>query len=183
MKKIKENVVLALVLFAISFFCGFIVFAVGLGSLFPQMNQVARPFVCGDQEMEVKQYVSHYRPGETSWTIQAFCVTAAGNKVDRTGWVQFTAGLIYSILPFIILVGLAVRAKLARDKQEEEYNQRRLAARAAHPVRFPSDAQPEPAPVEGTMEEKLEKLKRLREADLISAEDYQRKKDEILEEL
>lgn len=183
MNRIKGILGAALGLFAISFFCGFIVFAIGFGSLFPQMNQVARPFVCGDQTLEVKQYVSHYRPGETSWTIQAFCVTAAGNKVDRTGWVQFTAGLIYSIVPFIILVVLAVRARLARDRQEEEYNQRRLAARAAHPVRFPSDPQPEPAPVDGTMEEKLEKLKRLRAADLISAEDYQRKKDEILKEL
>jgi ABC-type multidrug transport system fused ATPase/permease subunit len=183
MKMIKENVVLALILFGISFFCGFIVFAVGLGSFFPQMNQVARPFVCGDQSMEVKQYVNHYRPGETSWTVEAFCVTEAGNKVERTGWVQFTAGLIYSILPFVILVVLAVRAKLARDKQEEEYNQRRLAARPARPVRFPSDPQPESEPVNGAMEEKLEKLKSLRAADLISAEDYQRKKDEILKEL
>jgi hypothetical protein len=50
-------------------------------------------------------------------------------------------------------------------------------------VRFPSDPQPESEPVNGAMEEKLEKLKSLRAADLISAEDYQRKKDEILKEL
>lgn len=189
MNRIKAILGAALGLFAVSFFCGFVVFAVGFGSFFPVMNQVARPFVCGEQKLEVKQYVSHYRPGETSWSIQAFCVSETGVKVERTGWVQFTAGLIYSIVPFIILVAMALRAKSVRDKQEEEYNQKRLAARIAHPARFLSDPQPEPAPVHtpepvsGSLESKLEKLKSLRDADLISAEDYQKKKDEILKEL
>jgi len=180
MKQFKTTLYAFLGIFGISFFCGYIFFAIGMGSVFTELNQVARPFVCGSQPLEVKQYVNSYRPGETSWSIQAYCVTETGEKVERTGWVQLMAGLIYSILPFIVLSVLALRAMSARKKQEQEYPS--LLKVPASPAPSAWDfSQPEPA--SDSMEEKLEKLKRLRDADLISAEDYQKKKDEILKSL
>lgn len=137
--------------------------------------------MCGSQPLEVEQYVNNYRPGETSWSIRAYCVTQTGVKVERTGWVQFVAGLIYSILPFIVLSVLALRAMSARDKQAQDYYASKLKVPASPSPSAWDFSQPEPTP--DSMEEKLAKLKRLRDGDLISAEDYQKKKDEILKRL
>lgn len=186
MNRIKGFLGAALGLFAISFFCGYVFFAIGMGSLFTELNQVARPFVCGNQPLEVDQHVNSYRPGETSWSIQAYCVTESGNRVERTGAVQLVAGLIYSIAPFLILAALALRAMLARKKQEQDTYVSKLKVPASPSTSAWDFSQPEPAsvaPVSGTLESKLEKLKSLRESNLISAEDYQKKKDEILKEL
>ena len=176
-----KNILFSLLgIFGISFFCGYVFFAIGMGSVFTELNQVARPFVCGSQPLEVEQYVNNYRPGETSWSIQAYCVTETGEKMERTGWVQFVAGLIYSIVPFLILAALALRIMLSRKKQEQEYPSLLKVPASPSPSAW-DFSQPEPA--SDSMEEKLEKLKRLRDGDLISAEDYQKKKDEILKRL
>jgi hypothetical protein len=180
MKQFKTTLYALLGIFGISFFFGYVFFAIGMGSLFTELNQVARPFVCGAQPLEVEQYVNSYRPGETSWSVQAYCVTETGEKVERTGWVQLVAGLIYSILPFIVLSVLALRAMSARKKREQEYPSLLNVPASPSPSAW-DFSQPEPA--SALMEEKLEKLKRLRDADLISAEDYQKKKDEILKNL
>jgi hypothetical protein len=167
----KAYLIFALILIGISLFCGIVVISIGIGSLFPQINQIAKPIVCGSDVMEVKQHVYHYRPGETSWTINAYCVdSTTGVKKDVTGLVQLVAGMIYSVIPLITLIILSIIFRDKGDKTQNEY------------VSSPGlgSVQPYEHTESNGMKEKLEKLKQLRESNLITEEDYQKKKDEIL---
>jgi len=103
----KDNIVIALVVFGISLFCGFVGIA-GLGSFFPSLNQVAKPFVCGTNVMQVEQHVYSYKPGSTSYTITEYCVDGTtGAKKDVTNLAQSIIWLISSVIlfvPFLFLV-------------------------------------------------------------------------------
>ena len=103
----KYNIVIALVVLGISLFCGFVGIA-GLGSFFPSLNQVGKPFVCGADIMQVEQHVYSYKPGSTSYTITVYCVDdATGTKKNVTNLAQSILGLISSTIlfvPFLFLV-------------------------------------------------------------------------------
>ncbi len=121
-----------LVLLGICLFCGFIVFTVGIGSMYPPMNRVAGPIVCGSQPMEIIQRTYSYRPGDTTWSVDIFCVDPdTGAKVDRTFLAQLVSGMIYGVALFVLIeliaAGLALRRKLmpAEAKQDEKIDDHR----------------------------------------------------------
>ena len=47
--------------------------AIGLGSLYPQLNLIAKPFVCPNSEMSYTQNMSQIG-SDTYWTAKWFCV-------------------------------------------------------------------------------------------------------------
>jgi hypothetical protein len=170
----KSYLVGALIMLGISLFCGVIVISIGLGSLITPLNQVAKPFVCGSNDMQVVQHVYSYRPGETSWSITAYCVDAATSvKTDVTGLTQFVAGVIYSVIPLVVLIVLNIRYKdKATNTPDGDFS------RPEHVVEEPSENKGSAG-----MAGKLETLKKLRESNLITEDDYQKKKNRLLDNL
>lgn len=149
---------------------GIFVIEIGLGSVFLQLNQIARPFVCGNDELDVVQHVDRFVPGETLYSISAYCVdSSSGDKEDVTNSVQLVAGLIYSVILFVIVTGLIFKY---RDTLEIK-----LAMSKGVPGQTIRNERP------SRVEKKLRELKKLRDSNLISENDYQKKKDEILDNL
>lgn len=166
----KSTLYTVLAILGISLFCGVIVISIGFGSIFTELNQVSRPIVCGSNNLQVVQQVSHYRPGETSWTISAYCVDVeTGVKKDVTLAVQLVTGVIYSLIPLAVIIGFMIKNRTTPE--ETISTEKVVTARTAENNDL------------GSVEEKLEKLKELREADLITEADYQKKKDKILDNL
>jgi hypothetical protein len=115
-----SNVVIALVLLAISMFCGFICIAAGLGEFFPPLEQVAAPIVCGDQRLEIDQH--HYSGGRVD--ITAYCVDSDFvKKQDVTGPVKLVTGTIYSLVFFVIALIVFVRYFLLDTNSATEAGQ------------------------------------------------------------
>jgi len=114
----KDNIFIGLVVLGISLFCGFVGIA-GLGSFFPLLNQVAKPFVCGTDVMQVEQHVYSYKPGSTSYTNTIYCVDGTtGIKKDVTNLVQPVVGLISSAILFVPFLFLVFRwINKTREKQ------------------------------------------------------------------
>ena len=173
----KGYLISALILLGLSLFCGFIGITIGIGSMVTPLNQIARPIVCGNQRMEIIQHKYSYRPGETTTSIEAYCVDdQTGQKVKRTGLVQLVSGIIYGLMIFAV-VGLALLLFA--------FKRRRLGTEAkgasSEPVVL-DIATPDSVPSQ-TIDEKLRKLKQLHEANLITDQDFEKKKSEILDNL
>src|SRR5690349_13527023 len=73
-RKLKTNtlVIGILVEFIFSVFLGATAGARGLGSLYPQLNIVARPFLCPNVPMSYTQHVSEIG-SDTYWSATWFC--------------------------------------------------------------------------------------------------------------
>jgi hypothetical protein len=74
----------------------------GLGSFFPQLNIVAKPFVCPDGTMTYAQHVSEVGTA-TEWSAKWFCVderSGARTELDHDSVVLYAS-------PLYILVFLA----------------------------------------------------------------------------
>lgn len=163
-------IVLFIINISMSLIFGIFVIEIGLGSVYLQLNQVAAPFVCGNDDLEVEQHIDRFVPGETLYSISAYCVdSTSGDKEDVTNSVQLVAGVIYSVILFVVITGLIFKY---RDTLEHK-----LAMSRGLPGQVMRNERP------SRVEKKLRKLKKLRESNLISEDDYQKKKDEILDKL
>ena len=129
--KPKNKTVIALIVLGTSLLCsffgGFGVVAGGLGSIFPVLDQVARPIVCGSDVMQAEQHVNTFRPGSTSYTITVYCVDdTTGVKQDVTGRAQAVLGLISSTILFIpfcavlILLYVLITRGINKIRQQQE---------------------------------------------------------------
>lgn len=168
--KINLFIVLFIIDIFMSLIFGIFVIEIGFGSVILQLNQVAGPIVCGRGDLDVVQQIDRFVPGETYYSISAYCVdSTTGDKKDVTNLVQFVAGLIYSIILFAVITGLLTKY---RDTIENKIAMSKgitgQVVRSERPSR---------------VEKKLRKLKKLRESNLINEDDYQKKKDEILDDL
>lgn len=169
----RKAIVATLVGLGISFFCGYVIIAVGLGSVYTPLYKVAAPVICRDnQYLEVVQNRYSWRPGAVMWTATVYCVDpATGQKEDRTNLVKLVSGAIYGLGIFVLLLPLMCR-KTPRPAAERV---------PGAPNREPS-ATAESAPVR-SIDEKLAKLKQLHEANLITTREYEQKKAEILRDI
>jgi hypothetical protein len=79
--------------------------SMGLGSLFPQLNLAAGPFVCPNQQMTYTQHVSEIGTA-TYWTASWFCTDEqSGEKTELDPETVFLyAGPIYGLVLFVILL-------------------------------------------------------------------------------
>lgn len=88
-----------------SMFCGIVMFSVAVGSIFPKVNAIADPVVCGSRTLEITQYTHSYTPGSVDTTTTDYCVDpATGNKQEVTGAIVLVAGMIDSLILFVIIV-------------------------------------------------------------------------------
>ncbi len=154
----------------VSFFCGYFIVSVGLGAAFPSLYKAAGPIVCGDrQRLEVVQHRHSWRPGAVMLTATIYLVDeSTGKKENRTAMVKLAAGAVYGLGIFVLLLPLLCRrtplAVVARA-----HGGGPSATAASAPAR--------------SSDEKLAEIKRLHESGLITIEEYQQKKAEILREI
>jgi hypothetical protein len=173
----KGYIITAFILLIISTFCGFIVIA-GLGVFFPGFNQITAPFVCGNQRLDVEQRTWESLPGRTQYEITAYCVnTQTGKKQEVTTQVTVVIGTIFSIIFYVIalfgLIGFYRSNKNANPAVVVSHEKRpRSKSTTSNKMKFEESA-----------DNKLRELKKLHESNLISDEDFEKKKAEILEKL
>jgi hypothetical protein len=76
-----------------------------LGSIFPKVNSIAGPIVCGNQKLDISQYTASCSPGSADTTTTFSCADlATGEKKDVTLLIGFVAGMIYSLIIAAIII-------------------------------------------------------------------------------
>ena len=110
-KKVKTSTLIIglAVGFIFSIFLGITAVSRGFGSRFPQLNGIAEPFLCPQQEMSYAQHVTEIG-NATYWSADWFCLdegSGAQTELDPSR-VHGLAGSFYGVLIFIALLGLTV---------------------------------------------------------------------------
>ena len=105
--KVKTTTLIVglLVGLAFSFLIGITAGARGVGSIYPQMNLIAKPFVCTAGEMTHSQSISTGATA-TYYSAQWFCVNRESGErkeIDPT-LVFVAAGIVYGLVFFAILL-------------------------------------------------------------------------------
>ena len=157
----KPRWVLIAILFGTALFLGYAIFTALSVAFYPQITNITKPVLCdGNQTVNVTR--TNYRPGETY-----FNVTVACDGKNITPQAVMLTGLIASFVFFIILL-IAARNYLLADP--------------AAPA--PLAAAGIPNKEKGkTPLERMTELKAMRDQNLISQAEYERKKDDIMKEL
>lgn len=83
-------------------FMGVTGISLGFGTIYPPLNQVAKPFVCPDGEMSAQRSVTTVHAGKTvteaSWT----CEDSSGKKLPINKFMlTLYAGTIHGLLLFV----------------------------------------------------------------------------------
>ncbi len=99
-----------------SMFCGILMISVAAGSIWPQMNSIAGPLVCGSNKLEITQYSHSYTPGSVDTVTTDYCVDpVTENKQEVTGGITLVAGLIDSLFLFGIMLVWTLGMKLKQS--------------------------------------------------------------------
>lgn len=156
----------------ISLFFGFVLGGTAIGNIFPSTFKITDPLLC-DGEMSITARYYSYEPGRQGRENNVICTDPASGESRRiTGTVFAVYSLMWSALVFILLcINWLIRRwrRKAQGLSPEE------------PLHMPAPVSQQAASVSGnTPLEALTKLKQLRDADLITEDDYLAKKAEIL---
>lgn len=95
--KNKSLITWLIICFVFSVFIGITGISIGLGSIYPNLNLIAKPFVCLSQEMSYTQNVSEFG-SETYWSATWFCGEA---EIEN---IFLYAGSIYGLVLFVGLI-------------------------------------------------------------------------------
>jgi hypothetical protein len=160
----KINVIMLVILAGISLFLGFIIISVAVGAIFPSTHKLTAPLICkGEVEVEVITY--SYKPGQIGTDNHIYCIDEEGKR--EITWAAIgVSGLFYSA---IIFAGLLIWGRKAITLPA---NFGELAPKKSRGSKK-----------EGSAMERLAELKRMRDADLISQAEFERKKAKIMDEL
>jgi|GEM_PF-6917958 hypothetical protein len=114
-KTIQVIVRAFLVSFPASIFTGAVMISIALGSLFPQVESIAYPFLENNgNHIIVEKYSYSYAPGQSGTVIQHVMIDAQGNKKDITFRVGVYASLLYTLLLMVVSVVVAFVYRLLR---------------------------------------------------------------------
>lgn len=161
----KTNWIVISIIFGVSLFLGYAIFTALVSALFPAVNNISRPLLCAG-EYRIETTRSSYRPGETTWSHNIYC-----DDKDITLPSVALTGLIVSLVFFVLLL-IAFRNLLPYPKDFGV-----LANDLKQTGKAPKGAKGK-SPLE-----RMTELKEMRDKNLISQVEYERKKDEIMEEL
>jgi hypothetical protein len=168
----KHNTSLLAILAGISLFIGFVIIAVGIGAIFPSMHKLSAPLICGG-EVEVESIRYSYKPGQVGWEHHIYCVEH-GTEKEITFQAIGMTGLAASAMTFVVLAILG-RKSLTLPETFGELSTDLQPKRSAPTARGRKK--------EGTRLERLVELKRMYEANLITKEEYEKKKARIMDEM
>jgi hypothetical protein len=161
-----------------SLFTG-LMFAVAIGSIFPVVNKIAVPIVCGNGTFEIQRDTYYYQGMDIVTT--EYC-TRNGVKQEVTLITTLVAGLIDSVAVFVVasLVSLVSAAN----------NKARTPLASSDKMHVQNSIKPNRAiPQEPSGEQGGESVRRLRElkamldSQLITEQEFEQKKKDILEEI
>lgn len=192
-------------IFLWSLFMGVTAISIGFGALFPSMNLISKPFVCPNGRMEHVDQVYNPYPGTTITTITWYCIDARGGKTELGVFpMSLYSGIVYGLLLFFaIVIGLVIlqnrRASSTQAvddtkstdmteinnlvDQAEQFRKRAEGFRERAEQFNKTAAGSHQQRLTGGAVAKMKELKELREADLISEEEYEKKRAKILEDL
>ncbi|HYJ53718.1 MAG TPA: SHOCT domain-containing protein [Allosphingosinicella sp.] len=163
---------------AIALFAALMIATAGT-AIYPPVAYPGAALLCGG-EVRYESHGASYRPGEYTVTRQIYCQTGGGKgeSEEITFRAAGLAFLIYSAILFLLLRFVA--APLMRRRLE-----RTLAAAPAAAASLGQilDRAGEAARGGDDLAERLARLNALRDQGLITAEDYEAKKAEILSRL
>jgi hypothetical protein len=153
-----------------SLFTGIIIVSIGVGAVFPVINRISAPLICRGGHLKDVEKTYHPAPGTTTITVTWFCVNAQTEEQKEVPALLMApvAGTMYGLVIFAIALGVQT-VKASRPPASIETRN--------EPVFHPA--------VSSDFSEtaKLKKLRDLLDAGLITQEDYDNKKAEILKEL
>ena len=158
-------------------FMGVTAISIGFGALFPSLNLVAKPFVCPSGRMDLSKEVYNPYPGSTITTLTWYCVDeATGTKTELGVFpMSLYAGTIYGWLLFgLVVIGMMIQAR--RHPRVGEGIGRNTTPTVLESTSYNPR-------ISETALARMKELKDLRAADLISEEEYQNKRAEILKSL
>jgi len=166
-------------------------------AIWPRMAAPGAAILCGSGEVIYESHGASYRPGEYTVTRTLYCQTGAGKEARRDEITFQAAGisfLLYSVIVFLLLQFVA--RPLLRRRAQRMLEAARIGApgaaaslggllgRVAQAAQRGAAAREAPAPEdEGDVAERLARLRALRDQGLITAQDYDAKKAEILSRL
>ena len=103
--------VLLIVLIAFSVFLGITAGAIGLGSIYPQINTIAQPVACPGRTMSHSQQISEIGTA-TYYAAKWYCVDEqTGERSEVSGnTVALISGPVYGVVIFLILFAVFVVA-------------------------------------------------------------------------
>lgn len=155
----KPNWVVIAIIFGVSLFLGYAIFTAIVNAFFPAINNISRPLLCAG-EYTIETIRSSYRPGEVYWSHYIYC---DGRDITFPS-IALTGGIVSSLFFVLLLIGFRNMLFYSKDfgtlavdlKQQGKDN---------------------------TPLERMTALKEMRDKNLISQVEYERKKDEIMKEL
>lgn len=156
----RPNWIVIAILFGVSLFLGYAIFTALATAIFPAVNNVSGEFLC-DGNYEIITTKSSPRPGETYWSHSILC-----DGKDITFRAVGLTGLVASLVFFVLLL-IFTRNWWFREK--------------AAPAPFANAGLP--AKGKKSALDRMAELKEMRDKNLISQVEYERKKDEIMKEL
>ncbi len=166
-----------------SIFMGVTAVSIGLGAAYPPANLVAKPFVCPNGTMRYEQATSNPLPG-TTYTLTAwYCVDNRSGAKTELGIFPMSlySGVIYGLL--IYGLGLIVWLFRRRGKGTEQTHLGRKTAATGDFNHDRRPTHPAPAPARADAQARMQQLKDLHAANMISESEYQQKRADILKDL
>lgn len=175
-----------------SLFAGIMIGVAG-SAVYPPLSHLATPLVC-DGKMETVGAQYSYKPGQSGVALTEYCVERDGTRKDVTVVVVVLSSLLYATALFLLwpLLRAPLRLVVKRwAKRTGVYAQERLGLSAENTASTIAKVMGE-AKVETvhhsnagaeTIARRLQDLARLRDVGLITEQDYESRKREILSEL
>ncbi len=167
----KLNKTMIGILAGASLFIGFVIISVAVGAIFPSLHKLTAPLICrGAVEVESIKY--SYRPGQVGWSNHIYCDKQSGERKEITFPAIGVTGVIASGIVFITLAlwmknslflpeNFGVLANDLKQKNNSSAKKKK----------------------EGSALERLSELKKMYGENLITKDEYEKKKAEIMKEL
>ena len=150
------------IMFGVSLFLGYAIFTAAVGAFVPGVNVISKPLLCsGEFSIETTRY--SYKPGQVGWQHNIYC-----DGKDITLAAIATTGFIVSLAIFIVFLIYGRKSIFLPENFGALSNDLESI---------------ESSPQGKSPLERMSALKELRDKNLISQVEYERKKDEILKEL
>lgn len=194
----------------ISSFIGTIIFTIGIGAIFPKLTFVGAPLACPDGVVSVLSQSYSYKPGQQGVSHHIFCISKTGEQQELTFTLILYAGLVYSAILLTVLMwlgryglhvfklgsstGAVGKISQLKNLSAQLNNQANLNPVAISQIlsTVQSSSQDTTAKMmnvdinqsqTSSIQDRLQKLKELRDSGLIDATTYEAKQAEILKEL
>lgn len=152
----------------------------------PALDNVLKPILCNTEErIEREQYSSRTRDDGTSYSMNVYCVYQNGQRRDVTDRWQVIS-LVSFLAPFLLgLFGLIFGLNRAAKNRTITATTATINLMGANPSRIKLENMlaAMPKPTKQSLTERLKQLEEARNAGLISAEEYDRLRKEILDDV